>query len=109
MQDVGHAAILAQQHVLALVSMDALDVQVVVVVAVALHVMVANHIMDVEAASPGAQAAQAHAKDVVVVVVVVVHEIVVVGAEVIVEVVVVVTVVTHVQMDVHQGAVIQLE
>ena len=50
-----------------------------------------------------------HAKDAVVVVVVNVHEIAVVGAEVIVEVVVVVTVVTHVQMDVPQGAVIQLE
>ena len=105
MQDVSHAAILAQQHVLALVSMDALDVQVVVVVAVVLHVMVANHIMDVEAASPGAQAAQVHAKDVVVAVVVDVHEIV----AAVVEVVVVVTVVTHVQMGVPQGVVILLE
>ena len=50
-----------------------------------------------------------HAKDVVVVVVVGVHEIAVVGAEISVEVVVVVTVVTHVQMDVPQGAAILLE
>ena len=109
MQNVSHAAILAQQCVLAPVSMGALDVRVVVVVAVVLHVMVANHIMDVEAASPGAQAAQVHAKDVVVVVVVDVREIAAEVVELIVEVVVVVTVVTHVQMGVPQGVVILLE
>ena len=109
MQNVSHAAILAQQHVLAPVSMDARDVRTAVRAAVVLHVMVANHIMVVQAASPGAQAAPVHAKDAVVVVVVVVHEIAVVAVEVSVEVVVVVTVVTHVQMGVPQGVVIQLE
>ena len=109
MQNVSHAAILAQQCVLALVSMDALDVRVVVAVVVVLHVMEANHIMAAVAVSPGAQAAQVHAKDVAVVVVVDVHGIVEEGVGIGVGAVVVVTVVTHVQMDVPQGAVIQLE
>ena len=100
---------LAQQYVLALVSMVAQAVQVVVVVAVVLHVMEANHIITAEAASPGAQAAQVHAKDAAVVVEVDVHVIVAADAATGVGVVVVVTVVTHAQMDVHQGAVIQLE
>ena len=100
---------LAQQYVLALVSMVALAVQVVVVVAAVLHVMEANHIMVAQAASPGAQAALVHAKDAVVVVEVHVHGIVVVAAIVGAEVVVVVTVVTHAQMGALQGAVIQLE
>ena len=106
---MNHVVTHVQQHVLALVSMDALDVQVVVVVAVALHVMVENQVMVVQDASLGAQAAQVHAKDVVVVVVVVVQEIAAAVVEVFVEVIVVVTVVTHVQMDVHPGAVILLE
>ena len=109
MQNVYHVLVLAQQHVLALVSMVALAVQVVVVVAVVLRVMVVNHIMVVEAASPGAQAAQVRARDAVAAVGADVHEIVVVVAEANVEVVVVVIVVTHVQMGVPQGAVIQLE
>ena len=109
MQNVSHVAILAQQYVLALVSMVAQAVQVVVVVAVVLHVMEANHIITAEAASPGAQAAQVHAKDAAVVVEVDVHGIVVVAAIVSAEVVVVVTVVTHAPPGVHQGAVIQLE
>ena len=100
---------LAQQYVPALVSMVAQAVQVVVVVVVVLHVMEANHIMVAQAASPGAQAAQVHAKDVVVVVEVHVRGTVVADAIVSAEVVVVVTVVTDAQMDVHQGAVIQLE
>ena len=106
---MSHVAILAQQYVLALVSMVAQAVQVVVVEAVVLHVMEANHIMDAQAASPGAQAAQVHAKDVVVVVEVDVHVIVAADAATGVGVVAVVTVVTYAQMDVHQGAVIQLE
>ena len=109
MQNVSHAAILAQQHVLALVSTAALAVRAVVVVDVVLHVMIEQKIMVAQAASYGAQAAQAGAKDAEVVVEVDVHEIVVGGAVIGVEVVVVVTVVTHVQMDVPQGAVILLE
>lgn len=109
MQNVSHAAILAQQHVLALVSMGALDVLAAVQVAVALHVMEENQIMVVQAASFGALVAQARAKDVVAVVEEGVHGIAAVVVEVIVEVVVVVTVVKHVQMDVPQGAVILLE
>lgn len=109
MQNVSHVVILAQQYVLAPVSMDALAVRAAVVVDVVLHAMGVSLITAAWAASLGAQVAQVHAKDVVVVVVVDVHEIVVVGVEVIVEVVVVVTVVTHVQMGVHQGVVILLE
>lgn len=109
MQNVSHAAILAQQHVLALVSMDALDVRAAVQAAVVLHVMVANHIMDVEVASPGAQAAQVRAKDVVVAAVVVVQEIAVVVAAAGVEVVVVVTVVQDVLHLALQVVVIQQE
>ena len=109
MQDVSHVAILAQQYVLALVSMVALAVQVVVKVVVVLHVTVESPLMDVLAASPGAQAAQVHAKDVVVVVEVHVRWTVVVAAIVGAEVVVVVTVVTHAQMGALFGAVIQLE
>lgn len=109
MQNVSHAAILAQQYVLAPVSTAALAVRADVQADVVLHVMEASPITTAQAASPGAQAAPVHAKDVVVVAVVVVQGIAAAGVEVIVEVVVVVTVVTHVQMDVHQGAVILLE
>ena len=109
MQNVYHVQTLVLRHVLAPVSMVALAVQVAVQGDVALHVMEVNQIMDVQAASSGAQAAQVHAKDAVAAVVVVVQEIAAAVVEVIVEVVVVVTVVTHVQMDVPQGAVILLE
>ena len=101
MQNVYHVQTRVLRHVLAPVSMDALDVQVDVQVDVVLHVMGVNQVTVVQAALFGAQAAQVHAKDVVVVVVVAVHEIAVVGAEVIVEVVVVVTVALDVLQVVH--------
>ena len=104
-----HVQTLAQQRVLVLVPMDALAVRAAVQADVVLHVMEANHIMVVEAALLGAQAAQVHAKDAVVVVVVVVHEIAVVGATEDVDIVVVVTAVQDVLHLALQVVVIQQE